>query len=243
MCSAVWSRLVRARELLSRQVTRIECRVPLLTVPCSDTSSYGELIFRASEQQMKSRVNGKKREFEGERKPGIKVWQSLNFLDWRLKFRASRLVLYTWEHILFQLKYGLRRKTTYFACDTGSINYNRHLFICHHSCLLESRFGEEFQYRLLSFFCFSWVILQTSGDYYHTVIGKTNTTQFQSTFASFILYIYALLQPKILEVEELDHSCICEREKTILNIATVVLHYKANCPGLCGIQDWIENSN
>ncbi len=136
---------------------------------------------------MKSRVNGKKREFEGERKPGIKVWQSLNFLDWRLKFRASRLVLYTWEHILFQLKYGLRRKTTYFACDTGSINYNRHLFICHHSCLLESRFGEEFQYRLLSFFCFSWVILQTSGDYYHTVIGKTNTTQFQSTFASLYL--------------------------------------------------------
>lgn len=63
----------RQRELLSRQVTRIECRVPLLTVPCSDTSSYGELIIRASEQWMETGVNGKKREFEGERKPGIKV--------------------------------------------------------------------------------------------------------------------------------------------------------------------------
>lgn len=187
----MWSRLVRARELLSRQVTRIECRVPLLNIPCSDTSSYGELIFRASEQQMKSRVNGKKREFKGERKPGIKVWQSLNFLDWRLKFRASRLVLYTWEHILFQLKYGLRRKTTYFACDTSSINHNRRLFIYHYSCLLESHFslgfGEEFQDKLLSFLFF----LESSYRLQVTTTTQLLTKQTQHNFK-------VLLHPIIL---------------------------------------------
>lgn len=46
--------------------------------------------------------------------------------------------------------------TADFACDRSNINHNRRLFICHHSCLLESHFGlgfgEEFQDKLLSFF-------------------------------------------------------------------------------------------
>lgn len=52
--------------------------------------------------------------------------------------------------------WGLPRMTADFACDTSNINHNRRLFICHHSCLLESHFGlgfgEEFHDKLLSFF-------------------------------------------------------------------------------------------
>lgn len=132
----------------------------------------------------------KNRKFEGERKPGIKVWQSQNFLVWQLKF--SRLVLYTWEHRLFQLKYGLPRKTTYFACDTSNINHNRRLFICHHPCLLESHFGlgfrEEFQDELLSFF--TWVVLQTSGDCTTTQLLAKQTRHSFKVFLHPIFMLY-----------------------------------------------------
>lgn len=86
-----------------RQVTRTECRLPILTVLCSDTSSYGELIFTLLFIHCWS-SEWKKRESLKEK--CIKVWQSQNFSNCRLKFRASRLVPYTWEHRLFRLKYG-----------------------------------------------------------------------------------------------------------------------------------------
>lgn len=79
----------RAWTLLLRQVTRIECRVPLLAVPGCDTSSYGEFISRASAVETKEKGKKKDSKFL---KPFLFLW---------LKFKATRPVQYTWEHRYF----------------------------------------------------------------------------------------------------------------------------------------------